>query len=139
LHSTIADNTSGDGCAVGLTSIPARQPTDPTLYTADVVSATPSFPARRWLLRYCRQPFICRWVLWHSTPTHFQAGGAHLTVVNERTGEPRFPAGWLFICGQTQSGPGLGSVSRGAGMSMVSLRDWGDKKDLGADEYVPTV
>lgn len=139
IHSTIANNTSGDGRAVVIDKYPGLvNPGEPTIATAAVVF-TNTIVAGQPVGVFATEgnTLTIDGVLWYATPTHLQVDGVDLTLQNERTGDPAFQADGYHLR--------LISAARGQGVSTLDhdvdgqLRDWGDQKDLGADEYVPTV
>ena len=139
IHSTIANNISADGCAVVVDKYPGLiLPGDPTLYTATVeFSNTIISNQTTGFYATADNSLMVDGILWYATPTHFQATGADLTVRNEFTGDPAFqPDGYhlrLHSAARDKTGSALESDVDG------HLRDYGNMKDLGADEYIPTV
>ena len=137
IHSTIANNTSGDGCAVVIDKYPGLvDPGAPTVSTATVVftnTIVAGQPVGFFVTPDNR--LTVDGVLWWATPAHIQADGADLTVLNEYTGDPVFQADGYHLRAN--------SAARDKGASALDhdvdghLREVGDQKDLGADEYVP--
>ena len=138
-HSTIANNASGDGRAVVIDKYPGLvNPDAPTLYTATVViSNTIMVSQTVGFFATAGNSLTVDGILWQATPTHFQTDGAALALRNERTGDPAFqPDGYhlrAYSAARDRAASALEHDMDG------QLRDWGDQKDLGADEYVPTV
>jgi len=103
IHSTIANNTSGDGCAVVIDKYPGLvDPGAPTVSTATVVftnTIVAGQPVGFFVTPDNR--LTVDGVLWWATPTDIQADGADLTVLNEYTGDPVFQADG-YHCGRTR-------------------------------------
>ena len=139
VHSTIADNSSGDGRAVVIDKYPGLvNPDAPTLYTSTVVFSNSIVAGQP--VGFFVTPdnsLTIDGVLWWETPTHAQAAGAALAVRNEHTGDPLFQAdGYHLRTYSAARDKGKGDLEHDVD---GHLRDWGDAKDLGADEYVPAV
>lgn len=137
IHSTITDNTSGDGRAVVIDKYPGLVlPGEPTISTATIVftnAIVTGQPVGFFVTPDNR--LTLDGVLWWATPTHIQADGVDLTVLNEHTGDPIFQADGYHLRAD--------SAARDKGAAALDhdvdghLREAGDQKDLGADEYVP--
>jgi hypothetical protein len=139
LHSTLSNNSSDDDHAVVIDKYPGLvDPGATTLYTATVVfsnSIVAGQPVGFFVTSGNR--LTVDGVLWHATPTHFQADGADLTVNNERSGDPDFQADGYHIRTHSPARDGIASTLDHDVDG--HLRDWGNQKDLGADEFVPVV
>ena len=138
VHSTIANNTSDDDRAVVIDKYPGLvNPGAPTLYTATVVfSSTIMAGEPVGFFATADNSLTVDGILWHDTPTHFQADGADLTALNERSGDPAFEADGYHVRSY--------SAARGQVASSLDhdvdgqLRDCCGDRYLGVDEYVPT-
>lgn len=139
VHVTLAGNSSGDGRAVVIDKYPGLvDPDAATLYTATVVFSNvivAGQPAGFFVTP--GNSLTVAGVLWWEVPTHFQAAGAALTVLNEQTGDPQFqPDGYHLRTYSAARDRGAGDVTHDVD---GQLRPWGDVKDLGADEHVPVM
>jgi predicted outer membrane repeat protein len=139
VHSTIADNISGDGRAVVIDKYPGLvNPGAPTVATATVVFSNSIVAGQPvGFFATAGNELVVDGILWHAIPTHFDAAGADVTVRSERTGDPAFqPDGYHLR---------LTSAALDVATSALDhdvdghLRNWGSKKDLGADERVPAI
>jgi hypothetical protein len=139
IHTTISDNHSGDGKGVVIDKYPGLvDPGAPTIYTTTVVFSNAIFANQTvGVFATVGNTLTIDKVLWHNTPTHVQAMGVNLTLLNEYSGDPAFQADGYHL--------GVGSAPRGKGVSTLDhdidgqLREWGNQKDLGADEYMNIV
>ena len=139
VHSTVANNSSGDGRAVVIDKYPGLvNPDAPTLYTSTVVFSNSIVAGQP--VGFFVTPdnsLTIDGVLWWETPTPAQAAGAALTVRNEHTGDPIFQAdGYHLRTYSAARDKGKGDLDHDVD---GHLRDWGDAKDLGADEVVPAL
>ncbi len=138
IHSTIANNSSGDGHAVVIDKYPGLvDPGAATIYTATVVFSNTIVAGQPvGIFATPDNRLTVDGVLWHATPTHIQAAGVDLTVLNEYSGDPMFQADGYHL--RTYSAARNKVASALEHDVDGQLRDGGNQKDLGADEHVPT-
>jgi len=139
IHSTIAENTSDDNRAVVIDKYPGLVDPGASTHTPATVIFTNTIVAGQSVGFYASAEnyLTVDGILWHETPTHFQTEGVNLTLLNERTGDPVFQA----------DGYHLHQISAARDVAVSNLdhdvdghlREDGNQKDLGADEFVPTM
>lgn len=131
-HTTIADNTSGDGRAVVVDRWPGATDAKATaIFSNTIVSGQLTG-----FYVTAGNALTVNGVLWHATATHVEATGATLAVAHEFTGDPVFqPDGYHLRAASAARD----RVDSGLEVDVDGhLCDGGLLNDLGADEYVPT-